>query len=77
MFRFWGARDENSGMTRWGEEGGFCSMPLRGWIVPVGDAIPDRRGGLPSGAWRDAFPSGAWERQGGGAWERQGGGAII
>ena len=26
-----------------------------------------RWGGLPSGAWRDAFPSGAWERQGFGA----------
>ena len=23
---------------------GVVSTPLRGWIVPVGDAIPDRRG---------------------------------
>ena len=35
-------RDENSGMTREEAGGGFCAMPLRGWIVPVGGSTPDR-----------------------------------
>ena len=45
-----GGRNENSGMTTGGTGGrqgaGILSPPLsRGWIVPVGDTIPDRRGG--------------------------------
>ena len=34
-------RNENSGMTT---ERDSTPPPLRGWIVPVGDIIPDRRG---------------------------------
>ena len=47
-------------------------------FISVKDSKSGGDSGLPSGAWRDAFPSGAWERQGGrqgggGAWGRQGG----
>ena len=57
---------------------GLCSLLARGWIVPVGGSTPDRLkvggstsdrlkglrwGEAPSRAWRDAFPSRAWERQ--------------
>ena len=39
-------RNENSAMTVGGGVlvFGLCSLLARGWIVPVGDAIPDRRG---------------------------------
>ena len=38
-------RNENSAMTVGGGVlvFGLCSLLARGWIVPVGDAIPDRR----------------------------------
>ena len=41
------------------DEGDSVLSPLRGWIVPVGDAIPDRRGaGVSVGVttrWRGRF----------------------
>ena len=39
------ARNENSAMTVGGVllVFGLCSLLARGWIVPVGDSIPDRR----------------------------------
>ena len=42
-------------------------------FISVKDSKGGGDSGLPSGAWRDAFPSGAWERQGG----RQGLGERI
>ena len=60
--------NENSAMTVGGVllVFGLCSLLARGWIVTVGDVILDRREMIGrSGASRDAFPSGAWERQGG------------
>ena len=42
-------------------------------FISVKDSKAGGDSGLPSGAWRDAFPSGAWERQGG----RQGLGERI
>ena len=58
-----GGRNENSGMTTGDAPGSESQGDVwRGWIVPVGDAIPDRRRGEAE-LRGDAFPSGAWERQ--------------
>ena len=55
-------RNENSAMTVGGGVlvFGLCSLLARGWIVPVGDAIPDRR----EAALRGTTGGGAWGRWG-------------
>ena len=69
MFRFRGARDENSGMTmvmtRLGEGG--CLPALAGGGSFRSGMQSPTGAEFASGAWRDAFPSGAWGTTGRGA----------
>ena len=58
-----GGRNENSGMTTGDAPGSESQGDVwRGWIVPVGDAIPYRRRGEAE-LRGDALPSRDWERQ--------------
>ena len=58
-----GGRNENSGMTTGDAPGSESQGDVwRGWIVPVRDAIHDRRRGEAE-LRGDAFPSRDWERQ--------------
>ena len=47
---------------------GLCSLLERGWIVPVGDAIPDRREAALRGTHSQAALGNDRGRQGAGVW---------